>query len=809
VGFFVTGEVTLSGREPRFSPAPEHLAPALRNLLTIRFPDGIYAHQTRALTCLAGAADVCLATPTASGKSLVFLTHAADLLLRHPTARVVAFYPAKALIQDQLEKWRGQLEPLGLSVGYIDGGVSVSARADILRSSRAVLMTPDVAHAWLMSNLETAAVRALLGSLRLLVLDEAHVYEGVFGTNMAYLLRRFQTVAAPHQLVFSTATIEDPAGFVEKLAGREVTVFADEDNGARVAERRVLSIQPVAQERFAGIVSLVRELGESYGGRFLVFADSRRMVELVVASLTKGEEPGDDDALAAVAGVLPYRAGYEESDRTRIQKALQQGELKGVVSTSALELGLDIGEIDLVVLLGVPPTMKAFWQRLGRAGRRSAGTCLMLDHAGDVGALGGTLQGYLDRPLEPSWLYLDNRYIQYAHALCMAIEARAWAGDRHDVALPPTFRQMLENELDQTEMVAADLYPLKQRAQSDPHHQFPLRSGIEPSLRVDGPFLKLGSLTWSQVLREAYPGAVYYYMAKPYRITRILFRRQLIKAKREGPLITHPISQVMVFPSFEDPMALWRSERGFVAEVPMQVSERVLGFREHRGKKKFDHKYGPVSTWSRRELTRFFETTGVCWFFEEEELLAEPVASALLDAFSLRFGVQRSELGVGGFFAKRSPLGPEKCRGICVYDATHGSLRLTQRFADHLDEVVGMAIAQASDDEVLVAVLRRLSEAFEQVETAELDVAGLPRIETQEDIVEVVGAGERAMHVTANETREIRVRAWRYTPHGLMYDLEPDESGVKQMVPAQSVHPLRGETRMIQVNLVTGEEVGS
>jgi len=608
--------------------------------------------------------------------------------------------------------------------------------------------------------------------------------------------------------VCSTATIEDPAGFVEKLAGREVTVLGDEDNGARVAERRVLSIQPVEQERFDGIVSLVRELGESYPGRFLVFADSRRMVELVVAGLSKGEESGDDeDAPAAVAGVLPYRAGYEEADRARIQKALQKGELNGVVSTSALELGLDIGEIDLVVLLGVPPTMKAFWQRLGRAGRRSAGTCLMLDDAGDVGAVSRTLQGYLDRPLEPSWLYLDNRYIQYAHALCMAIETRAWAGDRHDGALPPTFRQMLDNELDQTEMVAADLYPLKQRAQSDPHHQFPLRSGIEPSLRVDGPFIRLGSLTWSQVVREAYPGAVYYYMAKPFRITQILYRRQLIKAKREGPLVTRPISQVMVFPSFEDPMTLWRSQRGFLAEVPMQVSERVLGFREHRGKKKVDHKYGPLSSWSRRELTRFFETTGVCWFFDEDELLTEPVAAALLDAFSLRFGVQRSDLGVGAFFAKHSPLGAEKCRGICVYDATHGSLRLTQRFADHVDEIVETAIAQADDDDALIGVLRRLSEVLGELESAEVDPGGVPTLQPQKDVVDVVVAGERAMHVTASETKAIRVKAWRYTPHGLMYELEPDASGVKQMVPAHAVHPLRGETQVVRVNLVTGEEV--
>lgn len=810
-GFVLHEDVTLPGQEPVFHPVPDGLHPQVVDVISKRFPEGIYSHQARAVATLVGGRDICLATPTASGKSLVFLVYSVDLLLRDPDARVIAFYPAKALIQDQLGKWLDMLEPLGIPLGYIDGGVPVGARTEILRTNRVVLMTPDVAHAWLMSNLETSAVQGLLDSLRLLVLDEAHVYEGVFGTNMAYLIRRFQAVTASHRLVCSTATIDDPAGFVHKLTGRDVEVFADGDNGARVAARRVVSIRPMERDSFDGIVNLVRQLGESYVGRFLVFADSRRMVELVVAGLTKSDDSNEDgDSLAGIAGVLPYRAGYEEDDRASIQQALRLGELKGVVSTSALELGLDIGEIDLVVLLGVPPTMKAFWQRVGRAGRRSVGTCVMVDDAGDVAAVGETLQGFLERPLEPSWLYLDNRYIQYAHALCMAVEVRARGGGNRAEVLKPAFQDMLDNELDQTEMIAADLYPLKQRAQGDPHHQFPLRSGIEPSFRVEGPFLRLGSLSWSQVLREAYPGAVYYYMARPFRIKRILFRRQLLKASRAGGFITRPISQVMVFPSFEDPMALWRSQTGFVADVPMQVSERVLGFREHRGTKKVDHMYGPKSSWSRRELTRFFETTGVCWFFKDAEVHTDEVANALVDAFSLRFGIQRSDLGVGDFFAKQSPLGPNECRGICIYDATHGSLRLTQRFAEHISEVVSTAMAQAEDDG-LVNALERLSVALDKVKKVRLDFSDIGTNTSEADsseVVEVVADGEMAVHVTDSEVQHVRVKTWRYTPHGLMYEIECDTNGVKKhMVPAHAVRPLLGETRLVKVNLVSGEQL--
>lgn len=813
-GLAVVEEVVLPGQDARLLPLPSGLYPTLAVQLHARFSGGIYSHQAKALLTLAREEDVCLATPTASGKSLVFLTHAADLLLKDDSARVLAFYPAKALIRDQMDKWKELLEPLGLPVGFIDGSVSTGMRADILNRSRVVLMTPDVAHAWLMSNLAHPSVRSLLARLRLLVLDEAHVYEGVFGTNMSYLLRRFQAVAAPHRLVCSTATIDDPQGFIHALTGRDVVIFDSEDNGAAVTRKAVISVRPVEAKRFDAVVNLVRELGREYAGRFLVFADSRRMVELVVASLARDKEKGPTEGQEAsrdledVEGVLPYRAGYEEDDRARIQQALQEGALKGVVSTSALELGLDIGAIDLVVLLGVPPTMKALWQRIGRAGRRNEGTCLMLDDAGDVGTVSRGLSAYLQRPLEPSWLYLGNRYIQYAQAMCMAIEVQSWAGEHNSAVLdtvPDTFRSMLDNELDPTEMIAADLYPLKQLAQGDPHHQFPLRSGIEPSLKVSGPFIALGSLSWSQVLREAYPGAVYYYMAKPYRITSVQQRRQLIRAKREKRYFTSPVSQVMVFPSFQDPMALWTSGDGFVAEVPMQVSERTMGFRERRGGLRIDHRYGPDSTWSQRELTRFFETTGVCWYFSQPELLTEPVAQALLEAFSLRYGVQRSDLGVGPFFSKQAPGCVGRCRGICIYDATHGSLRLTQRLATELSEVAHTALSQANDDESLLGCLESLASALEYLKPAEPETQGVQRA-LGDDIVEVVAPDQQAMHVTGAVTRQVRVLAWRYTPYGLMYQIEGAAPGVKEMVPVQAIQPLLGETRMVRVNLVTGEE---
>lgn len=152
-GFDVVDKTELPRREPRYLPVPARLDPPVRELLRSKHRAGLYSHQAEAIEAALDGDDVCLATSTASGKSLVFIAVAADLLRRQPDARVLALYPARALIQDQIEKWATLLGPLGLTAGYIDGSVPQDKRVSVLQNSRVVLMTPDVAHAWLMSQL--------------------------------------------------------------------------------------------------------------------------------------------------------------------------------------------------------------------------------------------------------------------------------------------------------------------------------------------------------------------------------------------------------------------------------------------------------------------------------------------------------------------------------------------------------------------------------------------------------------------------------------------------------------------------------
>lgn len=238
VGLRLNDQLELPARQASFEPAPESLHSDVREYLQAKFPGGLYSHQSRAIAASLDGKDICLSTSTASGKSLVFMSVAGDFLKRERNVRVVAFYPVRALIQDQLGKWKSMLDPLGFSVGFIDGSVDTKQRGEILLHHRVLLMTPDVAHAWFMSSLADERVALVRKNLGLLILDEAHVYDGVFGTNMAYFLRRLQAVCKPARLICSTATLGQPNDFILQLTGRETVEIGTQQEGSGIPKKK-------------------------------------------------------------------------------------------------------------------------------------------------------------------------------------------------------------------------------------------------------------------------------------------------------------------------------------------------------------------------------------------------------------------------------------------------------------------------------------------------------------------------------------------------------------------------------------------
>jgi hypothetical protein len=270
---------------------------------------------------------------------------------------------------------------------------------------------------------------------------------------------------------------------------------------------------------------------------------------------------------------------------------------------------------------------------------------------------------------------------------------------------------------------------------------------------------------------------------------------------------TRPINQTMVFPQFDGGILTHlSSSSGFVVEADMQVSERVTGFTELRGRHRAEHLYGPGSRYAQRELNRFFATTGVCWLFEPSTRTSEESLEAILQTFAAEFGVQERDLGYGYFHSKVAPDGPGPVKGTCLYDTTQGSLRLTQLLAAHFTEVLRFAYdavrerALAGREEELAALLAA-STSLEPV-----PVLGEDRPPAADaDWAVVIVPGQRAMFISADSAQEVTVVAYAYTPRGLMYDLEHADPTVNWRVPASEVQPIYGSTQLQRVNLVTGD----
>ena len=460
----------------------------------------LWTHQAQALDELGRGNNVVLSTGTASGKSLVFRTLAFHKALLKPDSRILVFYPLKALAADQIRGWREMARSLGLSeeiIGRIDGSVRVKDRDEVLKSARILVMTPDVCHAWFMSRLSQPTISNFLRGLSTLVMDEAHTLEGVFGSNFAFLLRRLTAArnnllqdeieAQPLQLIAATATIKNPGEHLSQLTGSEFSVVDHDADGSQQFERLIAHIASEAGTEFDTAKAMHKRL--LHGGRqggFITFLDSRKGVEgLAMASgdENRSQEFGE---LLADAAVLPYRAGYDVMDRLQIERRLQSGSLRGIVSTSALELGIDIPHLRVGLNIGVPGTRKAYRQRLGRVGRNGPGVFVVIAPHHAFSGYGTTFREYHDMSVEPSYLYVDNRFMQFAHGRCLAVELESLGGSQNtpgDVVWPNGFADMHAgarpggNRPPEYDAIAA-------LGGDTPHYGYPLRNVGEVTFQI-------------------------------------------------------------------------------------------------------------------------------------------------------------------------------------------------------------------------------------------------------------------------------------------------------------------------------------
>jgi DEAD/DEAH box helicase domain-containing protein len=370
-------ELAHLGTEPEraatYADLPDGLAPAVASAIGV---DRLYAHQRTAWEAAARGEHICIATGTASGKTLAFNLPILDALARDPKVRALYLYPTKALAQDQFRTLSSLALPR-LRPAIYDGDTPIEHRRDIRRTANVVLTNPDMLHIGLLPNHDRWG--DFLANLRFVVVDEAHVYRGVFGSHVANVLRRLRRLAGGYgtepQLLLASATIANPGEFGAELLGERVTVVRDD--GAPRPERTVVLWNPPLIDTELGLrgsaLAEAAKLQATFverGLRTLTFAKSRKAAELI--HRFTAERVGDDARLS------PYRAGYTAAQRRDIERRLADGDLLGVTATNALELGIDIGLLDCVISVGFPGTVSSLRQQWGRAGRRGSGLAVLV-----------------------------------------------------------------------------------------------------------------------------------------------------------------------------------------------------------------------------------------------------------------------------------------------------------------------------------------------------------------------------------------------------------------------------------------------
>ncbi len=432
----VTAVRRLPAVEAAYAPFPEGIDPRLKAAFDARGVQQLYTHQAEAYAHVAAGRQVVVTTPTASGKTLCYNLPVLDRILKNPAARALYLFPTKALAQDQMAelheltnaiKAQGEDSGEGIGVHTYDGDTPQDARRTIRTRAHIVLTNPDMMHSGILPHHPRWA--KLFENLEFIVIDELHAYRGVFGSHLTNVLRRLQRICRHYgsnpQFICSSATIANPAELAERLAEKPFALV--EKSGAPRGEKFFVFVNPPVVNRELGIRRSYIAESRRVAGEFLrrnlqviVFAQSRLSTEILTTYLKEDFE----DVPGMPERIRGYRGGYLPLRRREIEKGLRAGQVRGVISTNALELGIDIGALDVCVMAGYPGTIASTWQRAGRAGRRSGqSAAVMVASSAPIDQFVAKHPSYFfDASPEHALVNPDNLHILVDHVKCAAFE---------------------------------------------------------------------------------------------------------------------------------------------------------------------------------------------------------------------------------------------------------------------------------------------------------------------------------------------------------------------------------------------------
>ena len=606
----ISGAFVLPGHAGAYEPLPDDLPPALARALRARGIAQLYAHQGEAWRASRAGSHVLVVTPTASGKTLCYTLpvlasamQASTMQVDQAQARGKALYlfPTKALAQDQVAELLeiNRAGELGVRACTFDGDTPGDARQAIRLHGDIVVSNPDMLHQAILPHHTKWA--QFFENLRFIVIDEVHTYRGVFGAHVANLMRRLKRICAFYgsspQFILCSATIGNPVEHAMNLI--ELPVHAITESGAPRGDRHVLLWNPPVVNRDLGLRASARSqsnriarLAIKAGLKTLVFAASRTMVEV----LTKYLKDVFDHDPRKPARIRAYRGGYLPNERRAIEREMRAGSVAGIVSTSALELGVDIGSLDIVVLNGYPGTIAATWQRFGRAGRRQQPSLGVLVASSDP------LDQYLvrhpeffrDAPPEHARIHSDQALILLDHIRCAAFELPFIDAELFGPVGPAPYLELL--------VEAGVLHHEGARfewiADSYPANAVSLRSVADGNFvvvdRTDGRQQIIAEVDYSAAALTLYEGAIHMIQSLPYQVERLDWPgRKAYVTRTQVDYYTDAIdyTRLKVLERFDGAI----SARGHAHHGEVHVVRRVSGYKKIRYYSHENIGYGPVN----------------------------------------------------------------------------------------------------------------------------------------------------------------------------------------------------------------------
>lgn len=568
----------------QFVPMPEGIPAALRKVLEEKGITQLYTHQGACFEVLQDGGNPVVVTPTASGKTLCYNLPILHRLISDPEARALYLFPTKALAEDQLHEFHSIVEAMGSGVRAFtyDGDTPQDARKQIRERANVVLTNPDMLHAGILPH--HTKWGKLFENLRYIVIDELHYYRGVYGSHLANVLRRLARICefygSKPQFICCSATIANPKPLAEALTGTDFRLV--DQSGAPTGEKYFVFYNPPVVNRQLGIrrgyLNETRRIASDLiqrGQQTLVFANNRLATEVLLTYLKDAcEKPGQAGTIRG------YRGGYLPRERREIERGLREGTIRAVVATNALELGIDIGSLDVVVMAGYPGSIASTWQRSGRAGRR-LGTSLALMIASSAPLDQYVVEHpeyFFEGSPEHAQINPDNLEILINHLKCAAFELPIKDGSKfgpHETAELCSF-------LEELRVVHHSGGAWHWTSDSYPADAISLRSVTSDNfvvIDITNDERLIAEVAFPAALVELHEKAIYLHEARQYQVEKMDYEgRKAYVRQVECDYFTDAIdyTQVKVLEEFDSaPVDEAKSAHGEV-----RVNRQIVGFKK-------------------------------------------------------------------------------------------------------------------------------------------------------------------------------------------------------------------------------------